>query len=137
MPAFLHSSLSVVHLLAVGVALLAGTAIVRTPKATRQHRRLGRVYVVSMAVLLLTAFHMYFLFGRFGVVHWGAVGSTLALGIGVGAVLCQPVLAAWRLVATEQARLRKRFAQAGTDRKQAHRQWMYYSPKSGQISGSC
>ncbi|MBO2010365.1 hypothetical protein [Hymenobacter negativus] len=96
MPVFLHSSTSMVHLLAVALALMAGTAIVLGPKATGQHRRLGRVYVGSMAMVLLTAFRMYFLFGRFGVVHWGAVGSTLALGVGTGAVLCRPVLAAWR-----------------------------------------
>lgn len=84
------------HLLAAVVALAAGTAVLALPKDTRRHRLLGRVYVGSMSVLLLTAFQLYFLFGRFGLVHWGAVGSSGALLVGVGAVGCRRVLVAWQ-----------------------------------------
>jgi uncharacterized membrane protein len=96
MPFFLHSSASAVHLVAVAVALATSVPVVLAPKHTRRHRYLGAAYAASMAVVLLTAFRMYFLFGRFGVVHYGAVGSALALGVGLGAVLGQSVLAAWR-----------------------------------------
>ena len=40
-----------------------------------------------------------------------------------------PLARCQRLVATEQARLRKRFAHAGADRKQAHRQWNAFAHK--------
>ncbi|MVN75718.1 hypothetical protein GO988_05205 [Hymenobacter sp. HMF4947] len=96
MATLLHSSISVGHLLAALVALAAGTSILVLPKGTRRHRLLGRVYVGSMSALLLTAFQLYFLFGRFGIVHWGAVGSSLALFVGVGAVCCRRVVAAWQ-----------------------------------------
>ncbi|MFD2717936.1 hypothetical protein ACFST9_04370 [Hymenobacter monticola] len=96
MLSFLHSSASVVHLVAAGLALATSTPLVLAPKRTRRHRYLGAAYVASMAVLLLSAFRMYFLFGRFGIVHYGAVASTLALGVGTGAVLTRPVLPAWR-----------------------------------------
>ncbi|MBF9141260.1 DUF2306 domain-containing protein [Hymenobacter properus] len=93
---FLHSAASVVHLVAVGLALATSTPLMLTPKATRRHRYLGAAFVGSMAVALLSAFRIYFLFGRFGIVHYGAVASALALGVGTGAVLCRPLLPAWR-----------------------------------------
>ncbi|HEX8505392.1 MAG TPA: hypothetical protein VF630_08495 [Hymenobacter sp.] len=92
----LHSSVSGIHLLAVLVALVAGTHILATPKSTPRHRRSGWLYVGSMGVVLLTAFRMYYLFGRFGVVHWGAVASGAALTVGTGAAVCRKVVPAWR-----------------------------------------
>jgi hypothetical protein len=49
-----------------------------------------------MAVLLLTAFQIYFLFGRFGIIHWGAVGSVVVLLAGLGAVWLRPAGYDWR-----------------------------------------
>lgn len=91
----LHSWVSVVHLVAVAAALATGTYVLFRPKGTLAHRRAGGAYAASMAVLLLTAFGIYFLFGRFGIIHWGAVGSAGALLTGVGAVVLRPG-AAWR-----------------------------------------
>jgi uncharacterized membrane protein len=95
MAAVLHSPVSVVHLLAVLLALATGTIVLFTPKGTYFHRRLGWAYVGSMAITLLTAFQIYFLFGRFGIVHWGAVGSVAALLLGTGAAVFRSVVADW------------------------------------------
>jgi uncharacterized membrane protein len=95
MAALLHSSVSMVHLLAALVALLAGTVVMYLPKATLAHRYLGWTYVTSMSVLLLTAFRIYTLFGQFGIVHWGAVGSAGALLVGVGAAIGRAVVPVW------------------------------------------
>lgn len=84
------------HLLAVLLALGAGTWVVSSPKGTRHHRRLGRLYVASMGLLLLTAFRMYYLFGHFSLMHWGAVGSAGALLLGVGAAVGRARLLGWR-----------------------------------------
>lgn len=92
----LHSTTSVVHMLAVLLTLVAGTWVVGSPKGTRRHRRLGWLYVASMGLLLLTAFRMYYLFGHFGIVHWGAVGSAGALLLGVGAAVGRAHLPAWQ-----------------------------------------
>ena len=96
MTSIIHSVVSVLHLLAVIPALLAGTVILVAPKGTLRHRYLGRVYVGSMLLVVLTAFRMYFLFGRFGIVHWGAVGSIVALLVGIVPVLCRSLVANWR-----------------------------------------
>lgn len=96
MSAIFHSPVSVVHVAAAGLALAAGTYALLAPKGTRRHYYCGRLYVGSMAVVLWTAFHLYFLFGHFGLVHWGAVGSGLALLLGTGAAAGQRVVPAWR-----------------------------------------
>jgi uncharacterized membrane protein len=91
----LHSAMSVVHLVAALLALVTGTYILAASKGTRQHRWVGRAYAGSMVVLLLTAFQIYFLFGHFGIIHWGAVGSVLALAVGIGAALLRSVVRSW------------------------------------------
>lgn len=91
----LHSSDSVVHLAAVLLALASGTAVLVRPKGTPAHRRLGWAYVASMAVGLLTAFRLYYLFGRFGLVHWGALGSAGTLLVGTGAAVFRRVVPSW------------------------------------------
>jgi uncharacterized membrane protein len=95
MASLLHSPVSTIHLLAALVALAAGTAVLYLPKATSVHRYLGWTYVGSMSIVLLTAFRIYTLFGRFGIVHWGAVGSAGALLLGVGAAAGRAVVPAW------------------------------------------
>lgn len=95
MASVLHSSVSEAHVAAALLALVTGTYILATPKGTRRHRWVGWVYSGSMAVLLLTAFRIYFLFGRFGIIHWGAVGSVFALVLGIGAVALRPVVRRW------------------------------------------
>jgi uncharacterized membrane protein len=95
MTTILHSSVSVVHLLAALLAMTTGTYILFTRKGTPTHRFVGRIYIVSMVVLLLTAFQIYYLFGRFGIIHWGAVGSVVTLLMGVGATGMRPYLLSW------------------------------------------
>lgn len=94
-PSILHSFTSVVHLAAALTAMLTGTAVLLLPKGTAKHRRLGWVYVVSMAVLLITAFRIYALFGRFGIIHWGAVGSALTLLLGLLPIALRASLPSW------------------------------------------
>lgn len=95
MTPILHSVVSEVHVVAALLALTTGTWVLAVPKGTGRHRWVGRVYAGSMAVLLLTAFRIYVLFGRFGIIHWGAVGSALALLVGLGAVWLRPVGHDW------------------------------------------
>ena len=93
----LQSPVSAVHLTAALLALVLGTYVWVQPKGTRWHRRLGYAYVACMVVLLTTAFGIYNLFGRFGIVHWGAVGASLSLTVGVGSAVLRWPKQAWRL----------------------------------------
>ncbi|QKZ13321.1 hypothetical protein [Spirosoma sp. KUDC1026] len=95
MTTILHSSVSVVHLLAALLAMTTGTYILFTRKGTARHRFVGRIYIVSMVLLLVTAFQIYYLFGRFGIIHWGAVGSVSTLLMGVGVIGLRAHFSSW------------------------------------------
>ena len=95
MSVILQSPVSVLHVAFALLALASGTWVVWHPKGTAQHRRVGYVYVASMGVVLATAFGIYRLFGRFGVVHWGAVACTISLLIGMGAAWGRTYLRDW------------------------------------------
>lgn len=75
------------HLLASIIALMSGTAVLLLKKGTGVHKRVGYIYALSMLVLLLTAFAIYRLFGRWGVFHWTAVLSSATLLCGLIPVL--------------------------------------------------
>lgn len=95
MDELLRSPISLIHLGFAMVALATGTLVILKPKGTAQHQQVGYVYVISMMVVLTTAFGIYRLFGRFGIVHWGAVFSWLALVGGVGVVWLRAHLRNW------------------------------------------
>jgi uncharacterized membrane protein len=95
MTPILHSFDSLVHLVAALLALGSGTTVLLLPKGTPRHRRWGRAYVAAMAVVVATAFRLYFLFGRFGVLHAGAVACAGTLLVGTGAVAGRARVRAW------------------------------------------
>lgn len=73
-----------VHLLFAIAALASGLFIVLRRKGTRTHRRVGRVYALSMIGLNVTALMIYRLTGTFGPFHVAALVSLLTI---VGGVL--------------------------------------------------
>lgn len=80
---FVTSQTGLVHFIFSLLALLFGTLVLALPKGTVLHRRMGNVYAVVMAVVLLTAFMTYRLFGGWGIFHWTAVISSATLAAGL------------------------------------------------------
>lgn len=76
---FVSSEIGLIHLIVSVFALVFGTWVLVGRKATKTHRRAGYAYAVSMVLLLVTAFMIYRLFGRFGVFHVAAIVSTVTL----------------------------------------------------------
>jgi len=68
-------------------ALLLGTLILVIPKGTSKHKIIGRLYALTMLVVLTTAFMTYRLFGTWGIFHWTAVISSLTLVCGIIPIL--------------------------------------------------
>jgi uncharacterized membrane protein len=89
------STLGWIHTVFGIVALLAGTAVVLTRKATRWHRTLGHIYLTSMIGLITTSLFIYNLFGRFGPFHYLAVSSLLTLIAGMIPVLLRRPKRLW------------------------------------------
>lgn len=71
--------MSWIHIAASFLSLITGTHVILSLKGTKIHKRVGYVYVVSMTVVIITAFMIYRFFGGFGIFHAFALLSTIAL----------------------------------------------------------
>jgi uncharacterized membrane protein len=70
-----------IHVCFALLALIFGGIVLLKRKGNSTHRWIGRIYLVSMLALNITALLDYELFGRFGPFHWMALFS-LATVIG-------------------------------------------------------
>jgi uncharacterized membrane protein len=75
--------INLIHTVFSVIALLAGGYIFFTTKGTAQHKAVGRLYVLSMLILLFTSFFIFDLFGSFGAFHVLAIVSLVTLGLGM------------------------------------------------------
>ena len=72
-----------IHLIASIIALITGSLVLIMKKGTKRHKQIGYVYVVSMGILILTAFMIYRLFGGWGIFHYTTVVSLMTVGLGM------------------------------------------------------
>lgn len=86
---FITSEIGLIHFIASVIAILFGTLVLVSTKGTKRHRSIGRLYALSMCVVLVTAFMTYRLFGTWGIFHWTAVISSLTLLCGLVPILIQ------------------------------------------------
>ena len=87
----IFSEIGLIHLIASISALIFGTMVLVLTKGTKFHKQIGYVYAVSMLGVLVTAFMMYRLFGKFGIFHITALISLATLlGGMVPAILRKP-----------------------------------------------
>ena len=84
---FITSGTGLIHFIASIFALLLGTFILVLNKGTTKHKIIGRLYALTMLVVLITAFMTYRLFGTWGIFHWTAVISSLTLICGLIPIL--------------------------------------------------
>lgn len=73
------SPLGLFHLFTSLVALITGTYVVLSKKGTKIHKRIGYIYAISMLLVIITAFMIYRLTGKWNIFHWMAVLSSVAL----------------------------------------------------------
>lgn len=71
------------HAVAATVALLIGGVQLFRRKGDRPHRLLGRIWVVSMAIALLTSFGVLTITGGFGILHGLSLFTACTITIGV------------------------------------------------------
>jgi uncharacterized membrane protein len=84
---FITSNTGLIHFVASIFALLLGTLVLAYKKGTSKHKIIGRLYALTMLVVLTTAFMIYRLFGTWGIFHWTAVISSLTLICGLVPIL--------------------------------------------------
>lgn len=78
-----HDFIGWFHTIAAMVALLTGSIILATTKGTLFHKRIGRVYGISMLVVCTSSFMMYRLHNTIGFLHFFSVISTTTLILGM------------------------------------------------------
>ncbi|MFN7139976.1 MAG: DUF2306 domain-containing protein [Limisphaerales bacterium] len=75
----IQSATGLVHTIAAFAALLLGAWVFLRPKFGIQHRVAGYAYTVAMVTLIITALLIYRLTGRFNLLHFFALVSTVTL----------------------------------------------------------
>lgn len=80
---FITSPIGFIHFISSMIALLLGTIILFDSKGTKRHRLIGRLYGITMLIVLITAFSTYNLFGKWGIFHWTAVISSVTMICGL------------------------------------------------------
>lgn len=71
------------HTLAAIIALITGSMVLAKTKGTSLHKKIGRVYGISMLVVCATSFMIYRVHGTFGILHIFACTSTITLFLGM------------------------------------------------------
>ena len=90
-----NNEIGLIHLIASMAALVFGTAVLMMTKGTKMHIRTGYFYVASMVILLVTAFMLYNLFGKWGIFHYFAVVSTFTLLLGMMPIFMRNQIKNW------------------------------------------
>lgn len=89
-------SLGWLHTISATLAIGFGTFIVRKPKGTREHRMIGRAYVLCLVFCCGSAFAIYNLYGTFGPFHWTSIGETYCLTRGLAPLFFKVTDPNWR-----------------------------------------
>jgi len=72
-----------IHLMSSIFALITGTLVLIMKKGTKRHKQIGYAYVISMAILLITAFMIYRLFKGWGIFHYATAFSLIVILLGM------------------------------------------------------
>ena len=91
----IQNEIGFIHLIASTAALVFGSAILLMTKGTKIHIRIGYAYFASMVIMLITAFMLYNLFGKWGIFHYFAIVSSLTLLLGMGPIMFRAHFKNW------------------------------------------
>lgn len=78
-----HDFVGWLHTVMSLIALITGTIVLTKTKGTAAHKRVGRIYAISMLMVCITAFMIYRLHNAFGILHFFAIISTVTLILGM------------------------------------------------------
>lgn len=93
---FVSDTTGLIHVIASVLSLVFGTMVLALQKGTKNHVKVGYAYVISMAVVILTSFMMYNLFGKWGVFHYAAVVSLFSISMGMIPIWTKRPLNSWK-----------------------------------------
>jgi len=90
------NEIGLIHLISSCLALLFGTYILISKKGTKQHVKIGYLYVISMGILILTAFMIYRLFNGWGIFHYTSLLSLVTIALGMIPIWIKKPVNKWK-----------------------------------------
>lgn len=78
-----HDTIGWIHTIFALVALIMGSIILSKAKGTAQHKKVGRIYGISMLFVCTTSFMIYRVHNSFGILHFFATVSSVTLLLGM------------------------------------------------------
>jgi uncharacterized membrane protein len=88
--------IGLIHLISSCLALLFGTYILISKKGTKQHVKIGYLYIISMGILILTAFMIYRLFNGWGIFHYTSLLSLVTIALGMIPIWIKKPVKKWK-----------------------------------------
>ena len=88
--------IGLVHTISSFLALIFGTSVLIMKKGTTTHKKAGYAYVVSMVILIITAFMIYRLFKGWGLFHYATIVSLLTLMGGMISIWTKKPVNNWK-----------------------------------------
>jgi uncharacterized membrane protein len=91
----ISNEIGLIHFITSVSALIFGSAVLVMKKGSKMHIRTGYLYLANMLVLLVTAFMLYNLFGKWGIFHYFAVLSSFTLLMGMVPIFLRNQIKNW------------------------------------------
>lgn len=91
-----HDTTGLIHLIASCLALITGTIILVLTKGTKLHKQIGYAYLISMSVLIITAFMIYRLFDGWGIFHYTSLVSLITIIAGMVPIWTRRPVKSWK-----------------------------------------
>ena len=88
--------IGLIHLISSCFALLFGTYVLCSKKGTKQHIRIGYLYIISMGILLITALMIYRLFNGWGIFHYATLFSLITIALGMIPIWTKKPVDKWK-----------------------------------------
>ena len=88
--------IGLIHLISSCLALLFGTFVLISKKGTKQHVKIGYLYVINMGILILTAFMIYRLFNGWGIFHYTTLLSLITILLGMIPIWTKKPVNKWK-----------------------------------------
>lgn len=89
-------SSGLIHLISSIVSLIAGVLVLVLRKGTKRHKQIGYIYVISMLILIITAFMIYRLFDGWGIFHYSTIAILITISLGMIPVWTKKPANTWK-----------------------------------------
>lgn len=90
------NNIGLVHLISSCFTIIFGTYILIAKKGTKQHIKIGYLYVISMVILIVTAFMIYRLFNGWGIFHYTTLLSLISIILGMVPIWTKKPVNKWK-----------------------------------------